>query len=438
MYRYFPIYFFLILFCLKGSFIFSQEQEIVDSSQSEETEENFDNVDSSQGEETEERFDSFDDIFEDPSEDTIVKETDLETAPDHRNQFEKSKKITVKGNFIARGGLSFGWENLLAGGQAGAAARKRADIWENFDIIPGVYAKASLSFDARPDPVILIYGNFYTEFDPKESIENSWSGIVIDELFCDYNMVNLVYLRVGQFEMKWGQGRLFTPGNLMDGSDETISLRLNMPTVLNGISVSALMDERLPDADLSRLPKDLTYGILADKVFSNVHLSAGATYNYDEGLNALVSFKTVLWKIDFFGDGLLHYYLDEKIAAYNEVRFQALFGFFREWKNIELYGEYYFDGRIEGKFDHSVGIATAYKNILDSGVDIGLKWLHSFKTTSGQFLAGISFSPWKYLKLNIAFPIKYGNKILDEDFTEDLPVDQDVALLIFFEINAGF
>lgn len=435
-----------------GSFIFSQEQNVDAPSLSEETEESFD--DASLSEEVEDNFDdpflseevedSFDDLFENPDEDTIVEEADLETAPDHRKQFEESKKITVKGEFIANGGVGFGWgkgwEDRLPGQGGGNGGS--FDIWDGFDIIPGVYAKASLSFDARPDPTILIYGSFYTEFDPKESTENAWSGFVIDELYGDYNMANFAYFRIGKFETKWGQGRLFTPGNLMDGSDDTISLRLSMPTLLDGISVSTVLDERLADAELSRLPKDLIYSILADKVFGNVQLTAGASYNFDEGLSSLVSFKTVLWKIDFFADGLLHYYLDEtKVDTYEEVRFEALFGFFREWKDIELYGEYYFDGRIEGKFDHSAGIATKFKNILGSGVDVGLEWLHSFGENSGNFLAGVTFSPWKYLRLNIAFPFNYGDKVLkDEDSDEGLPIDLSelTGILIFFEIKAGF
>ena len=131
--------------------------------------------------------DDFDSIFDDPAEDIVVEQpADI----DYRNQFEESKKIVVSGDFVIRAGGGFGWTD------------------EPFDGYPekvaGAYSKATISFDARPDPTIRIFGKLKTEMD-SDNGSDVWSKLDFDELYCDYNWLDKSFFRLGKFYMTWGQ-----------------------------------------------------------------------------------------------------------------------------------------------------------------------------------------------------------------------------------------
>ena len=81
--------------------------------------------------------DDFDSVFDDPAEDIVIEQpSDI----DYRNQFEENKKIIVKGDFVVRAGGGFGWTEKPFDGYP--------------EKLAGAYSKATISFDARPDPTI--------------------------------------------------------------------------------------------------------------------------------------------------------------------------------------------------------------------------------------------------------------------------------------------
>ena len=359
--------------------------------------------------------DDFDSIFDDPAEDIVVEQpADI----DYRNQFEESKKIVVSGDFVIRAGGGFGWTD------------------EPFDGYPekvaGAYSKATISFDARPDPTIRIFGKLKTEMD-SDNGSDVWSKLDFDELYCDYNWLDKSFFRLGKFYMTWGQGRLFRPANFMEDCEDGTSFRMTMPNVLDGVTLVSLYKRYPGSPNDGKLHKgDVSLAGHADKTLGPINFSAAMLYNQMDGQRYSGSVKTVILGTDLFADYVLNR-SDE-----GDITHEALAGFYHEWENIKFYGEYYYDGRIEDDVDHCVGLATDFDNLFGSPVGMGFKWLHSVTDNAGQFIGGFSISPWKHVKIRMAIPWQYGDKELDKDFYEEFPINSKLAFTLFVELSAGF
>ena len=405
--KYLTFFFFLslILFC--------QLICLPEAAQAAEFEISRDNEDQAEAETPYE--DDFDSIFDDPAEDIVVEQpADI----DYRNQFEESKKIVVSGDFVIRAGGGFGWTD------------------EPFDGYPekvaGAYSKATISFDARPDPTIRIFGKLKTEMD-SDNGSDVWSRLDFDELYCDYNWLDKSFFRLGKFYMTWGQGRLFRPANFMEDCEDGTSFRMTMPNVLDGVTLVSLYKRYPGSPNDGKLHKgDVSLAGHADKTLGPINFSAAMLYNQMDGQRYSGSVKTVILGTDLFADYVLNR-SDE-----GDITHEALAGFYHEWENIKFYGEYYYDGRIEDDVDHCVGLATDFDNLFGSPVGMGFKWLHSVTDNAGQFIGGFSISPWKHVKIRMAIPWQYGDKELDKDFYEEFPINSKLAFTLFVELSAGF
>ena len=356
----------------------------------------------------------FDSVFDNPAEDIVVEQP---SDVDYRKQFEENKKIIVKGDFVVRAGGGVGWYD------------------EPFDGAPekvaGAYSKATISFDARPDPTIRIFGKLKTEMN-SDNGSDVWSRLDFDELYCDYNWLDKSFFRLGKFYMTWGQGRLFRPANFMEDSEDGTAFRMTMPNVLDGVSLVSLYKKRVFRDDNKLHKGDISFAGHADKTLGPINFSVAMLYNDLDGQRYSGSVKTVILGTDLFADYVLNR-SDE-----GDITHEALAGFFKEWTNIKLYGEYYYDGRLEHDIDHCVGLATDFDNLFGSPIGMGFKWLHSATNEAGQFIGGFSISPWKHVKIRMAIPWQYGDKELDKDFYEEFPINSKLAFTLFVELSAGF
>ena len=384
---------------------------------------------------------NFDSVFEDPAEDVVIEQPkDI----NYRDQLEKNEKILVNGDFIIRAGGGFGWvDEALKGYPEGLA---------------GAYSKATISFDARPDPTIRIFGKLKTEMD-SDNGSDVWCMPYFDELYCEYNWLDKSFWRLGKFYMTWGQGRLFQPANFMKNSEKGTTLRMTMPNVLDGVSLVAHYRKRtLGSYDDKRLRAgDISYAGHVDKTFGPINLSAAMIYNDLDGQRYSGSFKTVLFKTDLFADFILNHLKDTN--RYYKIKFEYpeeiddyplgytkefLCGFYREWgqtplwSNAKLYGEYYYDNHLRWDPTHNFGLATNFNNLFGTPIGMSFKWLHSITKDAGQFIGGFSISPWKHVTIRLAIPWQYGDEELDEDFYEEFPIKSKLAFTLFVELSSGF
>ena len=419
------LFYILFSFILFSPFLISaEESEFADDIFGESIDDLFDNPDKGisadqENGSAENVFEkSIDDLFNDPDEDIIAENT----GEDLLTQFEESDKVILKGYFSATGGGGFGWDS----------SPDYSDLTDGFGPVVGAESIASLSFDARPDPTFRFYGKIYTEIDPTDNDSESWTDPEFEELFGDYNWLDKAYFRIGKHRVKWGQGRIFIPGDLVAESEDGVTVRATFPTVLDGVSFVSFYDDSFKEKEQSLNGQDLAYGMLADKTLGSINLSAGLRVRKDERFKTLNSFKTVLFGTDLFSDLVVHFDNNE------EPLFEILGGFFREWTDFKLYGEYYFDGSDEDYDDHSIGLAAGYKNIFSTPLDFGIEWQHAFIDDSGSIITVMQWSPWKNVKARIGLPVIYGSddsRYVDDN---DSPVDSRIACVFFLEISSSF
>ena len=225
--------------------------------------------------------------------------------------------------------------------------------------------------------------------------------IAIDELYCDYTLLDLVFFRVGRSEFSWGQGRIFTPGNLVSSSSEGISLRAGFPTILSGASLVAITDEE--SSPPSRCSPQIGLGAKADAVLGPVLTSAAAFYKLNEGGRILASLKTVVLGFDLFTDAIFHVDL-------GFFRFQCVAGFYWETpeRDVRIYGEYQYDGETAGRDGPHFALAVGLRRLFGSGIDGGLSWFHTLQDQSGSVLVGIRCKPFPLVAVDIGVPFAYG------------------------------
>jgi len=368
-----------------------------------------------------------DSLFEDPRED-IEQAREASPQADHRSSFEKADKVVISGNFTAIGGGAFGWTEF--------PDPNRPELY--WDRTPLASSEAAFVLNARPDPTFRFYAKYLATMKPKDGF--TWTSLTLSELFCDYIYRDFLYARFGKQTIGWGQGRLYTPGDLMDTSEEGTSVKLSLPTVLSGVSFVALAKKTYFRDIKTPSYTEVVYGAIADATLAGFRLTAGARYQKDAktadssfglGFNGLASIKRTILGTDLFADAVLK----ENGGA---PVWSLLGGFFREWTNTKLYGEYEWDDGTAADSVHRAGLAFTRKKLFGSGFDLGFKWLHSFSDGSGGLAVGVTASPQKHLSLSFAIPVVYGANgrfdILDDDFI----LTQRLSFVALVKLNVPY
>ena len=347
-------------------------------------------------------------LFEDPPDDTTAPETGVDLVA----EAQKEERIRITGRYVAEAGGVAGWVTVP----------DFADLAAGLAATAGFSATTYLFLDARPDPSFRVFiglsaglGAPRTDEDRAAILgevsvppallgrvgDRGAADIAIDELYCDYALRDLVFFRVGRAEFSWGQGRIFTPGNLVSSSSEGISLRAGFPTILSGASLVAVTDEEIVTTE--PMISQIGFGAKADAVLGPVLASAAAFYKLNEGGRILASLKTVVLGFDLFTDAIFHVDL-------GFFRFQCIAGFYWETaeRNVRIYGEYQYDGETAGGMDHTFALAVGLRRLFGSGIDGGLSWFHTLQDQSGSVLLGIRCAPFPLVAVDIGVPFAYG------------------------------
>ncbi len=358
---------------------------------------------------------SLDDLFDGPAADTEVR-PEAAAAVDHTRTLAAPEKLSWFGSFSAEGGLGAGWTDW-----PDPASPERY-----YDGTVGAEATTTLGFRARPSDYFQASGSFELVLDPLATGSYRWSGLALGELYADYYGLPDAFVRFGQFTTTWGQGRLFTPGDLMDGSGAGSTLRVTLPTLLSGVSGFILAQTAFFDDPASPGYRELGYAAQAEVVLLDTSLGLGVRYQEQEGLRLLGSFKRVLAGTDFFGD-LVYARDPEGNAAWS-----GLAGFYRQWKNLLVYGEH------EYAAGQRSALALGWQDLPVSGVDLGVKWQHAWSDGSGTVTPGVAFIPAPHLTVSAALPITYGAPgseyvILNED-----PAQRRIALVLLAALAVSF
>ena len=368
--------------------------------------------------------DDLDDLFDDPPEDIVAEPVEA----DHRESYEKSDTVKVTGGFKAAGLVAAGW----------AGWDFIPDVRQNFDGSIGLTSTAYVRFDARPAPEFRVYGNVSTAFNPLDD-DDDWDDLIssidsltgggtwldpyFSELYCDYILGEFLYARLGKHTIGWGQGRLFTEGNLMSDSNVSFNVRLSIPS-WSGLSFIVLTKGAISY-------RQLVYAGKIDFVLADTLISPALRFNFDEGVSGLLSIKKVLFKTDFLIDAIASY-----TDSFQSVTTVA--GFFREWNDFKLYGEYRYCWNIDGSQSHDAALAAGIKKPFDMPFDLGAKVMHHFLDNSGTITLGYSQKIWPFVTLNFGIPIIYGSGSSYAVLNNPDPGNRRIALVLSLKLSGSF
>lgn len=359
--------------------------------------------------------DDLDNLFDAPKQDIVVEQPQI----DLRKQFEESKKVKVSADYYAKG--------LVAAGLTD---------WNTsaFDASAGLKSSMKVNFDARPAPEFRVFGSVSTTFNPYASLQESgetasasavWSTPTVDQLYCDYILKDTLFTRLGKFSFAWGQGRFYTPGNLMTASsDSDFNFRLTLPA-LAGLSFVLLTND-------STYYGDFTYGGKVDFVFGSTMISPAVTYRETDGLKTLLSFKQVIGKTDFLIDFTTNITNSGNLASLYVVS-----GFYREWEDLKFYGEYQYS-RIGTVNDHVAKLAFGVNNPFGAPFNLGLQWEQNFMDWSGTVTAVLTQNIFPFIKMTIGLPFVYGTDGSYAMVNNADPDGRRIALGLALELTGSF
>ena len=344
--------------------------------------------------------DSVDDMFDDPN-------TGIVEQPEEGIDIDAiaaEKKPRFSGSATIGGGFVLGMTR-----------------WENPFTDPGVIAltpfylmEGVLKLDFRPASSVRLFGSLevnspYVDPAHPEDTAIAFSPVLVDELFLDYTLAELLFFRLGKQEITWGQGRLFNPGNFMLNAIDGIALKGFLPLGPNGLTLVGLGEGVL--GPIAPAYDDLSELIAAAGLFetslSRLTFGLLVYYRIDPGLRTGAYLKTPIAGVDVALEGVLEWGPDPTVMDSAAV-LASLFweGGRRKW---QLILEYLFDTSVPDYLGHSVGLGILARNWLPGGWKPGLRWVHSFADISGQLLVGLDGPLAPHLRLAVAFPIRYGD-----------------------------
>lgn len=341
-----------------------------------------------------------------PSDDVLSRVVDQKTA-------------SVTGTFTATAGYTGGWMQFY-GKEAG----------ENGLVSAPVYSMSTLlRLDARLDRTFRVLGSLQIKYPELEAR--------VAELFCDYVLLDWVFLRGGRQIITWGASRTFPftnlPARLPDGfvadgnadgidDKDSIALKITVPFGVSGVTGLVLARNGYFDDPGHPGFRELGYGGLLDLSFAAGEIVLGTFYQQDLRPRAFISAKTSLWSVDVFAEALASFNPTDwgSPNLSESLEFAAGGGFI--WEGFEsrvvVTGEYLYNGeRSELNAEdtdlslpqgHTIMLGLGVKNFPFRKTKTGLQWKHNFSDRSGTVIPGLTVDAFPHLSLSLAIPLVYG------------------------------
>jgi hypothetical protein len=298
---------------------------------------------------------------------------------------------------------------IVAGYSDGRNSAGVADGSYVLGATPGVSFIPGLTFSARPDETIRFQGTVSFPF----AYTNMFAP-VINEMFFDYTLKDLVYFRIGKHLVSWGVTRIFdVGGDLMENSQDGLNLKATVPIGTGGVTAIILTPQSILSSGF--LWGDMTYGLQTDLPIGKSELILSGTFQIDDPgskpLRATATLKTSVFGVDLFAEGIGASTLTvtQPIEATPELS-AIVSGFFWERTDPEykLYGEYYYNATDGNGRDQQVSLVAGANNVFGSALNLGLQWTHAFIDGSGIVVPGFSSDILPHISLQVGFPIRYG------------------------------
>jgi len=180
----------------------------------------------------------------------------------------------------------------------------------------------------------------------------------IEELFCDYSMLDAVFLRIGRHNIAWGISPNYAFTNLLarlpedvdpeDESADSFAFKMTIPVGVGGFDVVMFTRSSFWDADDDPDVDEIGAGGKFNLALDNFDFNIGGYFHRDLNLRFFYSLKTTLpFEIEAYTEGLLAVDLDYFEAAEDgQIVFSANAGFYFDLfdQTLRINTEYFYNG----------------------------------------------------------------------------------------------
>ena len=351
---------------------------------------------------------------------------------------------------------------------------------------------ATVFLDARPADDFRVFGKVdlsypFTTDEDAEPARGFDDIVKVTELFSDFALGDVLFLRGGKHTIAWGVGYFFSPADVLnltaidpDDPDAEregpVSLRANLPIDFHNLYLYVLADPTDDGVQLAAAPK-------AEFVVGGTEIGVGAYYRPDRVPRAMLTVSTSLLDFDLFGELEASLGSDRRFVEtaergpdnpdglrtvrYTDDLFAAATGGLRytytpeaaDW-SATFAGQYLWNGEgyedLEVLRDNRRGVmdllesgdlsrgdlafpgrhyAAASLNLglgRDSDWSMGVFWISSLSDLSARLSPSVTFRPADQLSLRAAATVTYG-----EDGAEMTPFGSRVGASITATLGSG-
>ena len=185
-----------------------------------------------------------------------------------------------------------------------------------------------------------VYALRFPEFEP--SVEEFWGA---------YNFKNVMTMRMGLQNIKWGLGRNYSYTNILTrlpadvtSGGESFSALLDIPVGLGGFQLIALARSGFSSGDIEDMTaSDVGYGLKYNHASQFIDMDLGTFFHQDMPLRTVLSLSSTLWnRTEVYAEAL--WAADYQTFAEHDYSFSI--GFFDSFFKNRLYfnAEYYWNG----------------------------------------------------------------------------------------------
>jgi hypothetical protein len=298
----------------------------------------------------------------------------------------------------------------MTGGAAGAVGWPQNPIRTAFGgttVAGGATLENSLDLDARLNKDIRVHGSVSASF-PKYSV-------IVEEIFFDWSIGDLVFLRCGKQDIGWGDSKIFDVGDLMEYpvldssgklAEAALSIKAYMPFGTHGLTLAGSSGGDVASGAGIATDRLSAAGRL-DFAFRGFELSEEALCLGNGRLSYSSSVRTSALGVDL----TMQAFGSIDIAGMGSPSLSALAGAYWESSEprVKAYAEYWYDGA-EGApaVDHRAALSLGWNPSAVSGLKLGISWVHAFADGSGSVTGLLVYQPLKYFSLSAAAIATYG------------------------------
>jgi hypothetical protein len=364
--------------------------------------------------------DSIDDLFNDAEAGVIEEESDDQVNVDI---LTAESDPVFSGRASAEAALSAG----LRSWDAAVPVADRLD----FSALYGMSTR--LSLDVRPSSVTRFRGSLGIQAPGAGTV--SFGELNLSELFLEYTLDSL-FFRVGLQSMRWGNGELFNPANLIAPVSGAMTVRAFTPLGpgLGLTAVALAKDGFFSDPDLPGIA-EVGY---AGRLEWNLSPASGALSGYYQsasGLRTAASVKLPLFGIDASLEGVVNW--EEDIS---QNTYDGLLATFWEGSDLglQIVAEYWFESeRLPDGLGSRAGVGILATDLLETW-NPGIRWYHAFYDNSGEVILGADGPVADHLRMSFALPISYGEAGTTYRETTEDPLGRAIALVIRVTLSTSF